>query len=577
MSNQTLGIRSHTVEFLEKSSVFALVPRSSTRYHGTVEQTPQRQQLYLGMVNGQDFVAVHSLTHYRDADERVIVHIVLESHHDSITEVEQHLLNLQLTLETFCESDEHENQDENTHATPSKRELVDVRSVKDSGPLIEVKDSLGDEGGAKPILCITWKTEVHLSKVVVQICADKQLIEEGRSRVRHPNSSIQFVASVALRAPQTKETTGPKDEYLPSGVPESVNILAAFHSDPEFRDNTPVLSAARLSKILPASATIGETARPLRSQPYNAIPIAPVIGTSVGFSHVGAAPNLAKVLASLDIEVDPSLETDLLLDSVELSLSDGRVEPLGVPRSLALPKLCRPQDSMSFVYSLLPSNLQALSSTGTLWGPSHVLSLHVTGSVLNSDDKDAPGYPIKIHWRTQVDLSTLYRNLPSVLNSTQPPRNSASDATTQQAPPQALSSLLTITISGPSTVRVGATLKWSFLLANRSHTRTLRLALTPLLTVDGASSEVSSLVPLTPDLKIGPLPAGASATAEMRFLVLTAGVLRVHAVRVVDLDEEGAEGGGRSLALDKSVKVGQVDLTGALLPDIVAVDDEDSD
>jgi len=83
-----------------------------------------------------------------------------------------------------------------------------------------------------------------------------------------------------------------------------------------------------------------------------------------------------------------------------------------------------------------------------------------------------------------------------------------------------------------------------------------------------------SLIPLTPDLRIGPLPAGASATAEMRFLVLRSGILKVDAVRVVDLDyvsgEEGADKAKKSDGLEED---NHVDLVSAFLPDIVALED----
>lgn len=91
-------------------------------------------------------------------------------------------------------------------------------------------------------------------------------------------------------------------------------------------------------------------------------------------------------------------------------------------------------------------------------------------------------------------------------------------------------------------------------------------------------SDAPSLIPSTPDLRIGPLPPGASATAEMRFLVLRGGVLKVDVVRVLDLDSAPGEGGGegsgevkRGGRLDDAQHV--VELTGAFLPDIVAVED----
>ncbi|KAK5239919.1 hypothetical protein LTR16_011350, partial [Cryomyces antarcticus] len=50
------------------------------------------------------------------------------------------------------------------------------------------------------------------------------------------------------------------------------------------------------------------------------------------------------------------------------------------------------------------------------------------------------------------------------------------------------------------------------------------------------TQEPTGLVCLSPDVRIGPLASSACFTTELKFLVLAPGVLRLEALRVVDLD-----------------------------------------
>jgi len=325
---------------------------------------------------------------------------------------------------------------------------------------------------------------------------------------------------------------------------------------------------------------------------------------------LGASPSQAKVLASLEIEISPFTNGDVLLESINLTLSEGRVDPLTTSKSLGLPVTCKPRDQVSFVYNLLPDQVQSPPTTGE---PVHTLTFHAIAALLRPiDDTDtATRLALKLHWRTTVDLSSLTQKLffitPQQLStsSAKPAQPLISRSTTNP--------LITLTISGPRTCEPHSTLHWSLLLANRSATRTLNLSIIPITHATSPSpgttppepqgpdavqthnptslftppsvTDVSAvhpnsqffaqtndlfdrpdLLPLTPDLRIGPLAPGASTTAEMRFLVLRAGVVRLEAVRVVDLDHDGeAEGGGK----------GWMDIKADMLPDCVSVEREE--
>jgi len=311
----------------------------------------------------------------------------------------------------------------------------------------------------------------------------------------------------------------------------------------------------------------------------------------------------------LEIEISPFTNGDVLLESINLKLSAGRVEPLTTQKSLGLPVTCRPRDQVSFVYNLLPDQVQ---SPPTRDEPVHTLTLHAIAALLRpiDDNGTATRLALKLHWRTTVDLSSLTKKsfftIPHQLSTTSAkPAQSLTSTTT-------INPLITLTISGPRTCEPHSTLHWSLLLANRSQTRTLNLAITPITRATPPSPatippepqgpdagprpnptslfaspsatdfpalhpndqflahtndffDPPDLIPLTPDLRIGPLAPGASTTAEMRFLVLRAGVLRLEAVRVVDLDHDGEAEGAEN---------NWMDIKADMLPDCVSVEGE---
>lgn len=88
------------------------------------------------------------------------------------------------------------------------------------------------------------------------------------------------------------------------------------------------------------------------------------------------------------------------------------------------------------------------------------------------------------------------------------------------------------------------------------------------------SSMGTELVPLSPDVRVGPLGVGSCQEVQVKMLGLKVGVLRLEAVRVVDLakEQEAATIGGGGGGLGSAAVV---DVKGEWLPEIVVVEGDD--
>lgn len=496
---------------------------------------------------------------------------------------------------------------------------------------------------------MSWKTIVHIS----------------RPRIRSTNPSVYFAATLTLHHGDNEANAASQIEYMQSGIPDSINILEPFKIDPAFRKQAPVLSAARFAKVLP-SGTVGKTQkRSLRSSSRPLLRLIPALNARARFSRIGASPTQAKVLASLDIDVTPWAEGHLQIHSLDVTLSDGRAENLDQHSQERLPISCQPRDSMTFVYQLIPNHFRVAAAAHS---PMHTVYLTLRATAHPDPTRS---HPLKISWRSPVDLTALYHKPTAFLPPVDPRLSTISSRTSnldgrisQRSSTISTpfsSHLITMTVTGPPSIAVHATLRWSLLVTNRSPHRTLRLAIIPITSaaaipadtfnhaqqqaqalsvsskrtaqhkhkptlstslfrpaaaldatnataarlaktsvdttaqtstesgdgrIAGASLDGDAgLIPLTADIRIGPLPPGACTTAEMRFLVLRAGVLPVEALRVVDLDGELQRTGapGKELAWEEGGEVegegrrlkrrAWVDIGSEFLPDVIAVNE----
>lgn len=280
-----------------------------------------------------------------------------------------------------------------------------------------------------------------------------------------------------------------KDEYLPSLIPASVNLLAPLQDDPAFTKTKPHLPASRLSRVIPVTQTEDPLYR-IRNKSSRAFRVVPAVSARVRYSRMNTYSSRPTTVASLDFEVTPYVTSSVILEKVSLDLSDGQVLPLMEAVGLQTPVTCRPRDDITFLYKLIPNiNPETDNQTTVIVG---TLDISMTARISISPLCNPS---ITMSWRTNVDFSTplnptygapshfLQRNnrpasLPIGGNGT--PTNGAQTPNRQSVRERGLSGAadmgITVSFSGPSTVDVGRVFPWSVFVVNHS-TKTKKLAI----------------------------------------------------------------------------------------------------
>src|ERR1700761_637484 len=115
---------------------------------------------------------------------------------------------------------------------------------------------------------------------------------QGRPSGRLQKLAVFFTpsASVAPNRPVI-ESTPNGDDYLPSAVPQSINILQAFSEDAVLGEVKPYLSASRLSKPISAVSPLQEVSGSIRCGPRRLFRAAPAFLWRIRFIRF---PNLAE-------------------------------------------------------------------------------------------------------------------------------------------------------------------------------------------------------------------------------------------------------------------------------------------
>ncbi|KAH6615282.1 TRAPP trafficking subunit Trs65-domain-containing protein [Boeremia exigua] len=455
---------------------------------------------------------------------------------------------------------------------PLPKELLFAETIQDTNePTIVLHES----GDAKHAY-VFWKVNVSLA----------------RPQGRFHKPAIYFQPSASLKPGVTAKRDEVQDDYLPSRVPPALNLLQSFEHDPALAGIHPRLSAMRISKIAPSAPLARETARPIKTGQRPLFRVVPPLMWRTRFAKVHTSLADLSLMASLDIEVAQYTSYKVRITKVELLLKGGEIKAL---TSLDPSTAYSPGDQLGYLYKATPD----LSADGApaLGSKGHILTVNISADVLIS----ATCQPhVAIQWKTTVDFATDHQ--PALLKAAHrlssaslagsiksPDALPAHDTHDPAAPDNAIS--LTLTISGPPRVRVGALFTWTVFVVNRSNKpRRLAVTVVPQRPRDaarpqssastgdhGASHSVSHgathsashsvnhsakppllapavlddhiiygrhksaqphptrLVCLTTDIRLGALGPGACYTAELQFVALAAGALAVEAVRVVDL------------------------------------------
>jgi len=300
---------------------------------------------------------------------------------------------------------------------------------------------------------------------------------------------------------------------------------------------------------------------------------------------------MAKVLASMEIEVARDIK-EAEIGVVTVTLEGGSAVRREVTEESRLPRTLRSGDLLDLVFDMIPSRRDGVDGQDNddvhSHSAKHRATVFLTAKIFALSNPTR-GLNIKSHWRTPIDLSSLAQS-----------QGNAS------APSSSLLNLVTLTTSrhtgAAATSTSGSIIHWTLVIANRSPTRMLNLAIIPIVTgahptaprslasghasnrtsasalptslptwlytstayhntplpistaagpgrptssVPAITGSTPALLPLTPHIPIGPLPPGTSTTATASFEVLDGrGAGGVEALRVVDLDSM-KEGEGR--------------------------------
>ncbi|KAG0650035.1 hypothetical protein D0Z07_3875 [Hyphodiscus hymeniophilus] len=511
-------------------------------------------------------------------DETVDVYVVLQTPYFDERALKSYLGRLVINLEAQVVNAQGENVE-----GPPGQEIIYSGSIKDSDdPLIVVQgpDETDKRPGEGHIL-VVWKMSAFLI----------------RPRLRLQNPSIVFAATASLRPAEQVHFETLRDEYLPSQMPSGMNLLESFNDDPALGGIKPRLSALRVSRVAPVTQGVRDLMRPLKNISRNSIRIYPAINARVRYSRPNTTAPKPSVIASLDIDITPFANCEITIREVNLDMAGGSVENLNSIPGLSMPMKCLPQDDITFLYRVLPDDLDVTNKSLI-----RTLSISITASA-HLTSACAP--EISMQWTTTMDFTppvnhsfgnpaqpiqrphrpaqlsigaSSFETVPTVssLAALRPDALPHTEITTRHQRNSSIPDFgVTCTFTGPppsQPLLAGVPFSWSVFIVNRSD-RPRKLALVVLpkrrrtearitrppstgygnprkdpKTADAvvdenivhamqknSAIESTEIVCLSTETRIGPLAPSACYEVKLDFISLRVGVVSIEVVRVVDL------------------------------------------
>lgn len=216
--------------------------------------------------------------------------------------------------------------------------------------------------------------------------------------------------------------------------------------------------------------------------------VIPITSARIRYSRAAGFSHQPSAVASLDFEVSPFSQNDVVLDKAEIAISGGKVEGLTAAAGFYPPIRCRPRDDITLVYKLIPENAIAATSTSALILP---LNLSLSAVILVSDDCHPR---IFMQWSTNIDFSIAlnysFGGPGTILQRGNHPRSHFAGSqmsfidSSPNSPGTGKAMLtaddgVTISFSGPERVQVGEAFHWNVFIVNRSG-KPKRYAITAL-------------------------------------------------------------------------------------------------
>ncbi|KAJ6023148.1 hypothetical protein N7460_013543 [Penicillium canescens] len=493
-------------------------------------------------------------------DEFLPVRIVLRLSDCSETILKHYLPRLEVRLDVFA-VDPAESVAENP--TPT-RDIIFSGTVRgEDDPLVVFNEFEGEEGSGNHVYLV-WNIDATLK----------------RPRIRIQQPSLLFIASASLNPSDGCRQEDSQDDYLPSLVAASTNMLQPLSGDKSISHKEPFLPASRLLRVVPTTYN-EDPIYNIQQQHGHPFRVVPAASARIRYSRLNSYTGLPTTIASLDFEVTPFLSSQVSFDKAELHLSEGTIESLSDIPGLALPLTCYPRDDVTLMYKLTPEYGPETNPSSTAMFSMLDISLGAT-IIVDNDCKPR----ISMQWRTNVDFSVALNPTyggpsPALQRNNRP--TSLSVSTQAGVSPNNRSSLreraysvtdvgVTISFSGPTRVQVGSVFSWDVFIVNRSNVprKFALIALPRRKRVDPrghvarpSSSSITSrkedhvaeavtddnivharqksvagqeveLISLSTDIL--PLPPGTCHSTELKLLPLATGPLHLEAVRLIDVN-----------------------------------------
>ena len=374
-----------------------------------------------------------------------------------------------------------------------------------------------------------------------------------RPRVRLQRPAVYFTATLGLNSSSATQVSRPVEHYLPSFEPLPANVLEPLRHDPSLGalGRQIHVSETRVTKVSPSASQLENTPRPLRGATKRAFPTVPAFFMRMGYSALPDA-----VIASLYVEISPLITGEVRLNDVRIEVPGLAIESLN---EAAWPQKSRAGDEVVLLYRIEKQSMVTSS-------PSKDMDLaSVTIEATASLDQDSR-VDIETQWQAQVDMSHSHKptsyKWSRPLSTGGPAHRRMLSHTSSRPSMQEASSRegeIIFTFTAPPTTKHGSEVEIQVQCLNKSN-RSRRLA---IVTAQRRTSAVSvqprferransndttaistaheltgehTVFTLTPDVRIGPLTAGACFETSLRYRATSAGVLDFGTIRVIDLE-----------------------------------------
>ena len=387
---------------------------------------------------------------------------------------------------------------------------------------------------------VIWKPTLHLV----------------RPRVRLQRPAVYFTANLGIKNSTSTAAPTSVKQYLPSFEPLPANVLESLHYDPSLGSSARQIhvSETRVTKVSPSASQLEDTPRPLRGATKRAFPAVPAFFMRIGYS---ALPNAT--IASLHVEISPLITGDVHLDDVRVELPGTTITGLN---EAVWPQRSKAGDEVVLLYRMEKSS----SATAS---PSNNMDLAAVSIEATAYMDPESSVQIETQWQAQIDISHSQISAPykwsrplstsSVAHKRMLSQNSSRPSTHDFAHNTAKEGEIIFTFTAPPNTEQGSIVDIQVQCLNKSN-RSRRFALVTaqrrgsaasikprfdwrvgsndIATKDGAHeiAEQQKAFTLTPDVRIGPLTAGACFETSLRYQTTGAGVLDFGTIRVIDLE-----------------------------------------